>query len=284
MKKNNITIFLKKLIVFVILFIKKVLKDDVLALAAQLAYYLILAFIPFLMFLMTLIGFSNLNSDEVIKLLSNVMPRASFELIENTVVQIINVQQKGILWISIALAIWVSSSGFSAVIRGLNKAYGVKETRSYIRLKLASIAYTLLLAITIIATLFLFVFGDLIADVIVKAVDNSAIIIFLWNIIRYLVVVCMMVLVFAFLYNVTPCKRLGWGEVLPGAALTTLGWIITSYLFAFYVNNFSNYSRLYGSLGAVFILMTWLFISSVILLLGGEVNAILANDPIKSDI
>ncbi|MGL5245919.1 MAG: YihY/virulence factor BrkB family protein [Sarcina sp.] len=283
MKKNNIISFFKKVIIFIILFIKKVLNDDILALAAQLAYYLILSFIPFLMFLMTLVGFINLNSDEIINLLSTVMPRASFELIESTVIQIIDVQQKGILWISIVLAIWVSSSGFSAVIKGLNKAYGVKETRSYIRLKIASIGYTLMLAITIIATLFLFVFGDLITELIISAIANSTIIIFLWNIIRYLVVVCIMVCVFAFLYNVTPCKRLGWGEVLPGAALTTLGWILTSYLFAFYVNNFSNYSRLYGGLGAVFILMTWLFISSIILLLGGEVNAVLANYGIESN-
>ena len=77
------------------------------------------------------------------------------------------------------------------------------------------------------------------------------------------------------MYELIPCKRIGWYNAVPGAAFTTLGWILASYAFAYYVNNFSNYSRLYGSLGAVFIFMTWIFLTSFILILGGEVNVIL---------
>ena len=76
-----------------------------------------------------------------------------------------------------------------------------------------------------------------------------------------------------FLYNVTPCKRLGWKEVMPGAIFTTIGWIVTSLIFTFYVNNFNNYARIYGGLSAVFAIMIWLFISSLTLLVGGELNA-----------
>ena len=260
--------FLRKTVIFLVMFIKKIGDDDIFALGAQLAYYMVLSFIPFLMFLMTLVGFSHLNSDAVLNLLSNVMPTEAFNLIQSTVIEIVDREQTGLLWISIALAIWVSSSGFKAVIKGLNKAYGVKETRSYIKLKLISMIYTILLALIVIATLFLFVFGDVIGDFFMKVLEHPEFIYYIWNILRYVVVILIMILFFMFLYNATPCVRLGWLEVIPGAVITTLGWISISYIFAYYVNNFSNYSRLYGSLGAVFM--------SMILILGGEINAVLA--------
>ncbi|MCX0399998.1 YihY/virulence factor BrkB family protein [Clostridium perfringens] len=268
--------FLRKTVIFLVMFIKKIGDDDIFALGAQLAYYMVLSFIPFLMFLMTLVGFSHLNSDAVLNLLSNVMPTEAFNLIQSTVIEIVDREQTGLLWISIALAIWVSSSGFKAVIKGLNKAYGVKETRSYIKLKLISMIYTILLALIVIATLFLFVFGDVIGDFFMKVLEHPEFIYYIWNILRYVVVILIMILFFMFLYNATPCVRLGWIEVIPGAVITTLGWISISYIFAYYVNNFSNYSRLYGSLGAVFMFMTWMFITSMILILGGEINAVLA--------
>ncbi|HAT4107677.1 TPA: YihY/virulence factor BrkB family protein [Clostridium perfringens] len=268
--------FLRKTVIFLVMFIKKIGDDDIFALGAQLAYYMVLSFIPFLMFLMTLVGFSHLNSDAVLNLLSNVMPTEAFNLIQSTVIEIVDREQTGLLWISIALAIWVSSSGFKAVIKGLNKAYGVKETRSYIKLKLISMIYTILLALIVIATLFLFVFGDVIGDFFMKVLEYPEFIYYIWNILRYVVVILIMILFFMFLYNATPCVRLGWLEVIPGAVITTLGWISISYIFAYYVNNFSNYSRLYGSLGAVFMFMTWMFITSMILILGGEINAVLA--------
>ena len=268
--------FLRKTVIFLVMFIKKIGDDDIFALGAQLAYYMVLSFIPFLMFLMTLVGFSHLNSDVVLNLLSNVMPTEAFNLIQSTVIEIVDREQTGLLWISIALAIWVSSSGFKAVIKGLNKAYGVKETRSYIKLKLISMIYTILLALIVIATLFLFVFGDVIGDFFIKVLEHPEVIYYIWNMLRYVVVILIMVLFFMFLYNATPCVRLGWLEVIPGAVITTLGWISISYIFAYYVNNFSNYSRLYGSLGAVFMFMTWMFITSMILILGGEINAVLA--------
>lgn len=268
--------FLRKTVIFLVMFIKKIGDDDIFALGAQLAYYMVLSFIPFLMFLMTLVGFSHLNSDAVLNLLSNVMPTEAFNLIQSTVIEIVDREQTGLLWISIALAIWVSSSGFKAVIKGLNKAYGVKETRSYIKLKLISMIYTILLALIVIATLFLFVFGDVIGDFFIKVLEHPEFIYYIWNMLRYVVVILIMILFFMFLYNATPCVMLGWLEVIPGAVITTLGWISISYIFAYYVNNFSNYSRLYGSLGAVFMFMTWMFITSMILILGGEINAVLA--------
>ena len=85
----------------------------------------------------------------------------------------------------------------------------------------------------------------------------------------------MMILIFAVMYRYTPSIRLTWREVFPGAVVCTVGWLIVSLIFSFYINNFSNYSKIYGSLGAIIILITWLYITSIILILGGEVNSVM---------
>ena len=232
-----------------------------------------LAFIPFLIFLITLIGKSRISSDDLLMFLSTIMPKTSFELIKTTIGTIIDTQRSDVMWGSIILAIWVSSSGFGAVIKGLNMSYDVQETRSYILRKFLSIVYTLLLAWTIAMTLLLFVFGGVIEKFIILKLHHQFLIKIFWYAGRYSIILIVMFIIFLFLYNVTPCKRLGWKEVMPGAIFTTIGWIVTSLIFTFYVNNFNNYARIYGGLSAVFAIMIWLFISSLTLLVGGELNA-----------
>lgn len=263
----------EKKVSFIIGLIKKIFKDDIIGNGAQLAYFLMLAFIPFLIFLITLIGKSRISSDDLLMFLSTIMPKTSFELIKTTIGTIIDTQRSDVMWGSIILAIWVSSSGFGAVIKGLNMSYDVQETRSYILRKFLSIVYTLLLAWTIAMTLLLFVFGGVIEKFIILKLHHQFLINIFWYVGRYSIILIVMFIIFLFLYNVTPCKRLGWKEVMPGAIFTTIGWIVTSLIFTFYVNNFNNYARIYGGLSAVFAIMIWLFISSLTLLVGGELNA-----------
>ena len=263
----------EKKVSFIIGLIKKIFKDDIIGNGAQLAYFLMLAFIPFLIFLITLIGKSRISSDDLLMFLSTIMPKTSFELIKTTIGTIIDTQRSDVMWGSIILAIWVSSSGFGAVIKGLNMSYDVQETRSYILRKFLSIVYTLLLAWTIAMTLLLFVFGGVIEKFIILKLHHQFLINIFWYAGRYSIILIVMFIIFLFLYNVTPCKRLGWKEVMPGAIFTTIGWIVTSLIFTFYVNNFNTYARIYGGLSAVFAIMIWLFISSLTLLVGGELNA-----------
>ena len=263
----------EKKVSFIIGLIKKIFKDDIIGNGAQLAYFLMLAFIPFLIFLITLIGKSRISSDDLLMFLSTIMPKTSFELIKTTIGTIIDTQRSDVMWGSIILAIWVSSSGFGAVIKGLNMSYDVQETRSYILRKFLSIVYTLLLAWTIAMTLLLFVFGGVIEKFIILKLHHQFLINIFWYAGRYSIILIVMFIIFLFLYNVAPCKRLGWKEVMPGAIFTTIGWIVTSLIFTFYVNNFNNYARIYGGLSAVFAIMIWLFISSLTLLVGGELNA-----------
>jgi membrane protein len=259
----------------IIYFIVKVKNDDIFALGAQLAYYLMLSFFPFLIFLMTVVGFSKLDSADILDGLRTILPNNVFSLVDTTVVELVGTQNAGLLGASIILTIWSASSGFRAVIKGLNKAYNVKDSRSFIKRSLVAIVFTLALVIIIMLTLAMLVFGEVIGKYIFAILPFKDIITYIWNISRYLIVVFMMIWIFACIYRYTPAKKVPWKEVYPGAVVSTLGWIIVSLGFSYYINNIANYSRLYGSVGAVFVLMTWLYITSMILILGAEINSVL---------
>lgn len=271
---NNENINSKSLLDKIVFFIVKVNNDDIFALGAQLAYYLMLSFFPFLLFLLTIVGFSRLNTAEILGGLSTILPISVYGLIETTVVEVVETQNAGLLGASLILTIWSASSGFRAVIKGLNKAYDIKEKRTFIKRVIVGIVFTLALVLVIMLTLAMLVFGEILGEQLLKIVPFKEVIKSIWNISRYLIVVSMMVLIFASIYRYTPAKKVPWREVYPGAIVSTLGWIIVSLGFSYYINNIANYSRLYGSVGAVFILMTWLYITSIILILGAEINSV----------
>ena len=254
----------------------RAIDDDIDALAAQLTYYLLLSFFPFLLLLLSMLGYSALESKDVLIYLSQIMPKNSFDLIYTTVIDVFDSSSGNLLSISIIGLIWSGSSGFRAIIKALNKAYDEEETRPYWKIATISILFMVGLALAIIASVALLVFGEMIGGVITNRFNLSGDFILSWDIMRYIVTLGAMIFIFAALYHFTPCRRLTWREVIPGAIFTTVGWLISSLGFAYYVNNFNNYSSVYGGIGAVIVLMLWLYITSIIILLGGEINAHLA--------
>lgn len=259
----------------IIYFIVKTKNDDIFALGAQLAYYLMLSFFPFLIFLMSVMGFSKLDSASILEGLKTILPNNVYNLVDYTVVELVENQYAGLLGASIAVTIWSASSGFRAVIKGLNKAYNIKDTRSFVKRSFIAVIFTLALVLIIMLALAMLVFGEIIGDYILKVFPFEAFISNLWDISRFLIIILVMIFIFAAMYRYAPAKKIVWKEVFPGAIISTLGWIIASLGFSYYINNIANYSRLYGSVGAVFILMTWLYITSIILILGAEFNSVL---------
>lgn len=258
--------------------IKRIIDDEIFALASQLSYSLLLAFFPFLIFLMTLIGFSSINSELVLSELSNILPTSAYELVRNTVVEILETRNTNLLSFGIILTLWTASSGFRSVIKGINKAYDEREKRSIFRVIGISIISTLGLGFLIIITILLLVFGQIIGSLLAKKMGFSYLFNIIWYLLRYVIIIFSMITIFALMYRYIPSRRLKWKEVIPGAIFSTLGWIVVSFGFAFYVNNFGDYSKVYGSIGAVIILLTWLYLTSVIIIVGGEINASIAID------
>lgn len=252
--------------------------DEVLALASQLAYSLIFSFFPFLIFLMTLVGYSPISSGEVLSGLNRILPYATLELIKNTIVEVVETKNGHLLSLSLIITLWTSAGGFNAVIRGLNKAYDEAEHRSIFKVQLIAILCTIGVALVIIITILLLVFGQTLGRLLAIRLGLSYQFQVTWNVVRYIIILLSTIFIFAALYHYTPCRRLTWGEVIPGAIFSTMGLVLVSMGFAFYVNNFGNYSRIYGSIGAVIILLTWLFLLAIIIIMGGEINATLAFD------
>ncbi|NMM62961.1 YihY/virulence factor BrkB family protein [Clostridium sp. P21] len=252
--------------------------DDIPALGSQLAYNLVLSFFPFIIFLMTLIGHTSLNNNEILLALSKIMPSSAFNLISTTVSEVITTKHSQLMSFSLILTIWSASSGFTGIIKGLNKAYGVSESRNFIKVRLISILCTIGMAFIILIMMFLLILGRIIWKYATYKLGFAHKLIILWTVTRYFIFISTTVFIFTALYRYAPCKKLTWIEVLPGSLFAILQLILVSTAFAYYVNNFANYSVIYGSIGAIIILLTWLFLVSVIVILGGEFNASLYNE------
>ncbi len=252
--------------------------DEVPALGAQLAYYFLLAFFPFLIFLMTLVGFSPVSGEEVLQMASHIFPETVFLLIRDNISLVADYKNSGLLSFGIITTLWAASNGVGAVIRGLNKAYDEEEVRPFWKVKGEAILFTVALVVVIVFTFLLLIFGRNVWQYLSTWLGLPEDVYRAWNVLRYGVMLIMMIIVFAALYHYTPNRILTWREVMPGAIFATFGWVLTSLGFACYVNNFTNYSKIYGSIGGVIVLLIWLFISAMIVLLGGELNATLAFD------
>ena len=174
------------------------------------------------------------------------------------------------------ITIWTATSGFRAVIKGINKAYNIEEDRNYIRRTIISLCGTVALAFAVLSALALLVFGNIIGKTLIGILPFPEITVIIWNVLRNGVGIFALILVFAAIYRYAPAKKIRWKEVLPGSIVSALGWVIISMIFSFYINNYSNYSRVYGSLAAVFILMIWLFLTSMIFIFGVEINSVIA--------
>ncbi|EKN41887.1 hypothetical protein CFSAN001627_10388, partial [Clostridium botulinum CFSAN001627] len=136
---------------------------------------------------------------------------------------------------------------------------------------------TLGMAFVLVMSIFLLVFGKTIGRTLVYKLGFSLEFNRIWNLIRYIIMIGVTIFILAALYYYTPSKRLRWRDVLPGAIFATIAWIIASMGFSFYVDNFNNYSRLYGSIGAVIVFLVWLYLTSIIVITGGEINALLVS-------
>lgn len=248
------------------------------ALGAQLAYYLILAFFPFIIFLMTLVGYSPISSDRVLNSLLQILPLEAYNIIQKTISEVVNTRSRGLLSFSLISTLWAASNGVGALINGLNRAYDEKESRPFWKVKGIALVFTLILSIAILFAFIMLVFGGVIERRIVSILGPSDIFRFLWNILRYVFMLTYLFVVFSALYFYIPNRRLKLKEVLPGAAFSAIGWFGASMAFAFYIDNFTRFSVIYGSIGGVMILLIWLYISAVIVLIGGELNATLAFD------
>lgn len=266
---------MKKFITFLIKLIKTSKENNLFSLANELTYKLLLALFPFIIFLMTLVGFFNIDYSYFIKEIGGALPDAVYDMLNVFIAEVVDVKRAGVLSVSLFISIYSSSSGFLAVMRGINKAYGQKEARNFIVARIVSILLVLILATGIILSITSLVFGDIIYAWIGRMVKMTPTTRFLIGFFGYLITMIILLVSIIVIYHFASSKKTPFYSLIPGALTTLIVWIIASKAFNIYINNFAKFSAVYGSIGSVFVLMYWLNIISVVLLVGGEINALL---------
>ncbi|UJF33003.1 YihY/virulence factor BrkB family protein [Paenibacillus hexagrammi] len=248
-------------------------QDDALGLAAQCAYYFLLSVFPFLLFIMSLFGYLPIQSTDVITLLKEYIPGEVAKGMEANIVNLLEVKRGGTLSFGLVFSLVSASAAMNAIVLAVNKAYGLPERRSFIHSRFLAVMLTIGMLIVIASALLLSVFGHWIGDWMQMHFHLPLAQIEKWNIFRWVINFVILFMVFLGIYYIAPNTCLTCKSVLPGALFAAAGWQLTSLGFSYYVNSFANYSATYGSLGGVIVLMTWFYISALLIIVGGEINA-----------
>jgi membrane protein len=254
-------------------------RDDALGLAAQLAFYLILALFPFLLVLVSLMGtFSSPGlAEQVLGYFREVTPEQVYGIIESYLSDIIagNRPAPGLFSVGLVIALWSASGAFAALINALNKAYDVEETRPFWKVRGIALLMTLGLSVMVMIGVLLLVAGPPIGRGIADLFGLGEVFTLVWNVVQWPVALSLMVFTVALLYYFAPDAEQPFRWITPGGLIGVLLWVLASVIFRFYVSNFGSYDATYGSIGAVIVLLLYLYISSLTILFGAELNATL---------
>src|ERR687898_925583 len=261
--------------------VKEFMRDDALGLGAQLAFYLILAIFPFILFLVAILdAFSSSSPQfaaELFDYLRRLLPAQVFDLIQTYTENTLRNKDTapGLLSVGIFGTIWAASGAFAALINALNRAYDVQETRPFWKVRGIAILMTLGLSILILIGVLLLVLGPQIGEAIANVFGLEETFTLVWEVVRWPVALFFMVFTVALLYYFAPDVDQPFRWITPGGLIGVLLWVLASVGFNFYVSNFGSYNKTYGSIGAVIVLLLYLYISSLTILFGATLNATL---------
>ncbi|PLR86947.1 YihY/virulence factor BrkB family protein [Bacillus sp. V33-4] len=250
----------------------KIGEDDVSGFSAQLAYFFLLSLFPLLIFLVTLLPYLPLSREDLLGFVRDFAPGNTMALIERNISEIMN-RNGRLLSFGVIATLWSASNGLNAIVKALNRAYDVEETRSYIAARAMAIFLTIAMMIVFIVALLLPVFGKEIGLFLFSELGLSREFLAVWNTLRWGVSTLILFIVFTVLYWLAPAKKIKCVSAVPGAVFAVIGWILASSAFSYYVGNFGNFSSTYGSIGAIIVLMIWFYLSGFIIMVGGQINA-----------
>ncbi|MEK4230774.1 YihY/virulence factor BrkB family protein [Solibacillus sp. FSL H8-0538] len=251
------------------------IKDvNISGMGAQLAFFFLLSFFPLLIFMVSLLPYLNLEQGQVFDFIDEIMPAEVYILIEGTLSEVLTTHNGGLLSVGILGTIWSASKGIDALMKGLNRAYDV-EGRAGILNRAWSLIFTISLVLVFLIALVFPVFGHQIGNLMFSYIGVEHTFETVWTFVRWITPPALIFILLLLMYWIVPNTdpRLSFLSVLPGVIFATGGWLMLTYGFSFYINNFGNFSATYGSIGGVIILMLWLYFTGMILMFGGLINA-----------
>ena len=258
----------------------RVYRDDVLGRAAQLSYFFIFALFPLLFFLASLLGYfaqagTRMRAD-LLRYLAAVVPRTASVLIRDTLEEITAGSSGGKLSFGLIVALLTASFGMGAVISTLNTAYGVRESRPWWKAQALAVALTAALALLIVSALAMVLYGGSIGEWLAAKISPGGAFTSAWGVLQWPVVLAVVLHAFALVYYFAPNVRdMRWQWITPGSVLGLGLWLLASFILRAYLRLFDTYGTTYGSLGAVMVLLLWLYLTGVAILVGGEMNAVI---------
>ena len=250
-------------------------KDEVLDRAAALAYYLVFALFPTLLFLTALLGlvpFPGLM-DRLFEYVDNALPGDAASVLRRVFGEIQRNAHGGLLSAGALAALWASASGMASMMSALNAAYGIEDGRPWWKQRLIALALTVGFGLFIVAGLVLLVFGGQIGALVAAKLGLGDLFTTVWNVVSVVLVIGCVLFGLAMVYYLAPDAKQHWWWVTPGSAVALALWMALSFGLRLYVSHFANYSATYGSIGGVILLILWLYLSGVVLLLGAEINS-----------
>lgn len=241
--------------------------------AAYAAYFIVLAVFPALVLILSVLRYAGMEVRGLVELLDDILPSTMAEGAEELIYSTYRNSSGAMVGVSAVTALWSASRGIYGLLTGLNAVYGVSENRGYIYTRSISVVYTFVFILILLLTLVLHVFGNSIINL-MRQVDNPVVIFFIDLIdLRFFLLLFLQSLVFTLMFMVLPNKRRSrFMESLPGGVLSSLGWLVFSDIYSIYVENFSKYSTIYGSVYGIAITMLWLYCCMSILFYGGALN------------
>ncbi len=251
-------------------FAQKIHRDEIWSIAAQLSYYLLLSFFPFIIAIVSLLDYYPDGVTILMNQLERVLPEISYQLITENM-QVFSGLDGGMFSIGFISTLWVATKGSKAIYRNLNREYDAVEKRHFLVVYLISFCITLSMILFILVSLLVILMSN---HFILNHITSSRAV-FALSQLRIWVMFLVFIVALTAMYAWVPRIKLTFRQVLPGAVVATVLWILFTVGFEIYVNNFGKYTVVYGTLGGFIVLMLWLYLISFSLLLGNEINAFL---------
>jgi membrane protein len=255
--------------------LRECIADDVLNLAAQQAYYFFFALFPALLTLLSIASFFTVSNliDELVQAGGRFVPPDVLQIIADQIRKISNSQQGGILTLGFLLTLWSSSGALVSIITTLNAAYDITEGRPWWKVRLTAIGLTLGMAFFILGSLILVLLGPAVAEHVAARLHLGSAFTWTWLVLQWPIVLSLVATGIGLVYYFAPDAEQEWVWITPGSVVATVLWVIVSLGFRLYISYFGNYNETYGTIGAIIVLLTWLYLSGLAILLGAELNS-----------
>jgi len=265
-------------------FLQGIRQGSIITRASAISFQLFLAIFPAIIMLLTLIPYIPIDDfqERLMEVLASVMPRTAYELAESTMNDLVNNKYGTLLSFSFIIGIWMASNSVNAILQGLRGSYNLLVKEKHFKLRLHSLAIMFGAVILVGLAMTIITFSGTLFDYIQEYnIIRDELMILGLKLVKWFITAFLIMTMVSLLYNAADAQKKGWTLTSPGAIFSTFLIILVSLIFAWFVNNFGQWNKLYGSLGALLVLLLWIYFNMIVILIGFEMNTAISKAHIE---